>query len=212
MSKSITRRQTIRDLEFVCPRCGLDRAGHEVADRRWWSLLGVALLPVGGRRYGVVCRVCEHRYDLDILDVPTTGELAAVLEAATVACVTTIVRATPGHRHAEVGGRAVAMLREHGYDYDDDRLAHAVSTVSVDQARARIRRLRDELTPYGKQGLLHRLSNIVLEGSATTAAHRAALLDVGRALGVGPAHVNGLLAVHTTDATTGAAIDVTTDA
>lgn len=200
MSKIVVRQRTVRELQFVCPRCGLDRAGRQVSRRRWWQLAGVPLVPVGAAEPGVACRVCEHRYDLDVLDVPTTAQLSSVLEDATVACVVTILRATALDDHAEIGRRAIDMLERNAYAYDDDRLAHAVSTVSEAEARRRIGRLRHELTPYGKQGLVHRLTDIVMPDARIATSHRDALVDIGRSLGLGAAHVHGLLAVATVDA------------
>lgn len=195
MSKIVVRQRTVRVVEFVCPRCGLDRPGTEVALRRWWHLAGVPILPLHELDRAVVCTTCEHRCDVGVLDIPTTSQLASVLEEASVAALVALVRATTGERHVDVVGRAVQMLVDDGYDYNDDRLAQAVSLVTPRLGTASIRRLRYELTAYGKQGLIHRLTTVVTDGVTITAAHRDALVDVGQALGLGATHIHGMLAM-----------------
>lgn len=194
-SKTATRQRAVRKLEFVCPRCGLDRAGAEVTVRRWWHIAGVPVLPLGEPYPGVVCATCEHRYDVDVLEIPTTTELVLVLEAATVAAAVALVAATPHDRVDSVRDCAIRTLVDNGFDYDHDRFALATVTVSSEEGAAQVRRLRHELTQHGKQGLLHRLTNVVMHDAAITAGQRDALVDIGRQLGLSVVHVNGMLAV-----------------
>ena len=194
-SKIATRQRAVRELEFVCPRCGLDRLGAEVTVRRWWHVAGVPVLPVGDPFPGVVCATCEHRYDIDVLEIPTTADLVWVLEAATVAAMVKLVAATPLDREYVVLERAIETLVDNGFDYDHDRLAQAIAAVGSDNGAAQIRRLSRELTPHGKQGLLHRLTNVVMVDGTIMPAQRDALVAIGRQLGLSAVHVNGMVAV-----------------
>ncbi len=194
-SKVATRQRAVRKLEFVCPRCGLDRAGGEVTVRRWWHVAGVPVLPLGEPYPAVVCDTCHHRYDIDVLEIPTTADLVWVLEAATVAAMVALVAATPLDREDGVLVRAIETLVDNGFDYDHDRLAHAIAALGSDNGAAQIRRLRHELTSHGKQGLLHRLTTVVMDDGTITSTQRDALIGIGRQLGLSAVHVNGMLAV-----------------
>ncbi|NNE12317.1 MAG: hypothetical protein HKN41_08755, partial [Ilumatobacter sp.] len=185
------REQHLRTVDFVCPRCGLDRVGTELQPRRWMMAFHLPIAPLGDLPRVVRCDECEHVADLGILDVPTTDQLVDLLELATVAAMVIAVRSTTGERVQAVSDGAVRLLSDSGYDVDHRRLAALVARTSTLDALDDVRRLRTELTPHGKQNFLHRLTSVAMVGGSLTSKQREGLLTVGRALGMALPHVHG---------------------
>lgn len=190
------REQHLRTVDFVCPKCGLDRIGSVMQPRRWMMALGVPALPLGDLDRVVRCDECHHGCDLGVLDVPTTNELATLLEQATLAAMTVAVRSASGDRVQVVSERALDLLVDAGFDIDHRRFAGVVARTPTLDAIADIRRLSSELTAHGKQNFLHRLTSVVMADGSLTTGQREALLTIGRALGMAPPHVHGILAVN----------------
>lgn len=194
---SITqRRRVVGSVEFVCPRCGLDRPGDEMTIRSWRCLGNVALLPVGDEERAVSCVECGHECDIGVLEIPTTAQLAVLLEQASVATVAILVRASTDIEAVGVLERSVAMLAADGYAYDDARLAGEVEAGTRQRDQQRVRRLRHELTHCGKQGFLHRSMTLVTTDAPLGPAHQEALIAVGSALGVAASHVRGIVTMN----------------
>ena len=192
------RHRTVRPVEFVCPRCGLDRTGTVLSPVRWAQVARLPVVPLGESNEVVACDDCGHESDLGALDVPTTEQLAQLLEDATAAALAIAVRINESSdeaRRTEVRSRAARVLDEAGYRADDARLDDEVATVDDDEARRRFRSLASELTPLGKQSFLHRITSVATGGQALSDPQRAALVEVGNELGMASAHVNGVLAV-----------------
>jgi hypothetical protein len=187
------RRRTVRSVELVCPRCGLDRTGAEIVASRWASVLGVPIVPLGEHDPVITCDVCGHSSDLGVLDVPTTAQLSTLLREATVAALVLAVRTSePDDRSAALAAATVA-LDDAGFSSILPTFDDAVHCLNDIEARVRVRRVGRELTPFGKQGFLHRVAAV---GAASGAdAARDALVQIGCDLGMAAPHINGVLAV-----------------
>jgi len=195
ISSIALRRRVVGSVEFVCPRCGLDRGGLEVTVRRWWCLAHVPLVPLGDGGPAVVCGTCGHHCDVGVIEIPTTVQLAVLLERAPVAAVSLLVGVSSDLDSARVLDRSVSMLAAEGYDYDAVRLTAIVGDGTRETDRDDICRLRHELTQCGKYGFLHRVTGLATTEDALTPAHRDALIHIGRMLGLTIAEVRGLLAI-----------------
>lgn len=189
------RQRTVRSVELVCPRCGLDRTGAEVVPARWACVLGRPLVPLGEHEALVVCDDCGHSSDLGVLDVPTTAQLAALLAEATHAALVLAVRSVGRSGADAARDAALAVLRETGFDVDDDSFDSEVVGLTVDAARERIGRIACELTAYGKQGFLHRVAAVVFTHEPITQQQRDTLVQIGCDLRMAAPHINGVLAV-----------------
>lgn len=187
----IERSLVADDTEFVCAHCGLDRNGVIVRGRRWVALGSLRLFPLGEVEPKVRCNRCRHESDLGVLDIPTTTQLARLLDEATIAALTMLVWASDGDD--EVRERADRILKHSAMG--PEWLDHAARTLSPGDALDRLRRLRDELTAHGKQGFLHRMATVVGPADEVSCTQHNALVDIGCGLGMAPAHVNGTLAV-----------------
>ncbi len=189
------RQRRTRSVELVCPRCGVDRTGAEMLPMRWASLFGCPVLPLGEHDPVVICDECGHTSDLGVLDVPTSDQLSSLLRDATVGALVLAMRST-GPASTEVVRRAaMSTLDETGFG-DVAALLDAESTsLSADDARERLRRIGDELTAYGKQGFLHRVTAVALAAEPITPGQRDVLVQIGCDLGMAAPHINGVLAV-----------------
>ncbi len=187
------RHRTVRNVELVCPRCGLDRTGAETIPVRWACLFGVPLVPLGEHERVVTCDECGHGSDIGVLDVPTSGQLAELLREATVGAFVIAVRAAEPADRPAARAAAAAALVEAGFAADLAEFEHDLRQLDVATARLRLRRVGPELTAFGKQSFLHRAAAV---GAVSgTAATRDALIQIGCDLRMAAPHINGVLAV-----------------
>ena len=198
------RDRTIRQTEFVCPGCGLDRTGCEVEPQRWFAVAGLSLIPLATLPNEVVCDACGRRSDIGVLDVPTAAQLTRYLTEAVRSSVALVVRAGRTNAFdfgisAAVAETAISAMQSDGYQYGETQLHDDVARLDDDTARANLRRLTDELTPHGKQGFLHRMAAIARASGTISGRHQRSLVEIGVALGMPAPHINGVLAVAALD-------------
>ena len=198
------RDRTIRQVEFVCPGCGLDRTGCEVEPQRWFAVAGLSIIPLATLSNEVVCDSCGRRCDVGVLEVPTTAQLTGYLTEAVRSSVAFVVRA--GRTNAfdfsisgAVSEVAVSTMHSDGYEYSTTQLHDDVARLDDDTARANLRRLTHELTSHGKQSFLHRMAAIARASGTISGRQHRSLVEIGVALGMPAPHINGVLAVATHD-------------
>lgn len=191
------RTKRIRQVEFVCPRCGADRAGTVVEQQRWYHVLGVPCVPLATLDGAVDCNTCGHRASLAVLDVLTVSALTECLALAMRYATASMVKASV----ADGDGITTEMLDEvfdlmivSGYEYDELTLAADLSAVEDGALTDALRPLVEELTPHGKQGFLHRMVAIALADGALTRTEQLTLVRIGVDLGMAAPHINGVLA------------------
>lgn len=194
------RRRTVRHIDFVCPRCGVDRVGNQVEPQRWFTVAGVALIPLATLPGEVVCETCGYRNDLGVLEVPTTAQLIGLLEMAVRSSIAVILRAGCFDDGcdtitADASQAARSIMAAEGHDCDEAQLIDDMAGLDERDAEASLRRLIAELTPHGKQIFLHRIASIAIADGPMNERQRHALQKIGVALGMSAPHVNGVLAV-----------------
>lgn len=187
------RRRTVRSVELVCPRCGLDRTGAETVASRWACVLGVPIVPLAEHDPEITCDECGHSSDLGVLEVPTTSQLATLLHEATVGALVLAVRTADSESKAAARAAADVALDDAGLASERTTFDDALDTLGDIELRLRLRRVGTELTAFGKQSFLHRIAAV---GAASgTAASRDALVQIGCDLGMAAPHINGVLAI-----------------
>jgi len=191
------RAKRISQVEFVCPRCGLDRSGAVVEQQRWYHVVGVPVVPLATLDSAVHCDECGHRAGLSVLEVLTASALSECLALAMRYATAAMVKASI----ADGDGITMEMLDEifdlmlvSGYEYDEVTLAADLTDLDDTALAAALRPLVEELTPHGKQGFLHRMVAIALADGAMTRTEQITLVQVGVALGMAAPHINGVLA------------------
>ena len=191
------RSKQVRQVEFVCPRCGADRAGAVVEQQRWYHVLGVPCVPLATLDGAVDCNTCGHRASVAVLDVLTVTALTQCLALAMRYATASMVKASV----ADGDGITTEMLDEvfdlmivSGYEYDELTLAADLAAVDDSALTRALRPLVEELTPHGKQGFLHRMVAIALADGALTRTEQVTLVQIGIDLGMAAPHINGVLA------------------
>lgn len=197
MTATMIRTSAVRDVDFVCPHCGVDREGSVVELERW---LGVGRVPlVRLSRIGpmVECHACAHHCGVGLLNIPTTKALEELLRNALRYAIVSVVRSGRGVGPAndDVERHAVSIMRNAGYLYDRFDLDDDLRDLSESGVVPHVRPLADELTVHGKQSLLHKLHTLATLDSAMRPSQRDALVRVGLALGMSAGHINGVIAV-----------------
>lgn len=184
-----------RSVEFVCPRCGLDRNGTVVVPGRWGCAFGKRVMPLGEHECMVMCDECGHTSDLGVLDIPTTSQLSALLRDATIAALVLAVRSVDTNDAVAAREVAGTALREAGFAAENAAFDTAIRDLTVDEAQRKLRLVSPELTAHGKQGFLHRVTAVVSITEPITPAQRDTLVSIGCGLGMAAPHINGILAV-----------------
>lgn len=187
-----------RRVEFVCPRCGVDREGVVLQQQRWVLVLRIPMVPLAMVDPTVQCYECGHRAGIGVLEVLTSRKLAEYLAVALRYAIASVVRAgiTDGSGIGpDVVDEAFDVMLASGYGYDEMALAGDLAAVD-DAATARaLQPLADELTPHGKQGFLNRMIAIALADGPLTRSEQRALIEIGIGLGMAAPHINGVIAV-----------------
>lgn len=191
----VVRKRTICHTDFVCPRCGVDRVGNHVEPQRWFVVAGVAVIPLATLPGEVVCETCGHTADVSVLDVPTTAQLAELLEMAVRSSIAVILRSVFDGDRIGAGASHVArsIMAAEGHVCDEAQLIRDMTDLDVNHARASLSRLIAELTPHGKQAFLHRIASIALADGPMNEPQRQVLQEIGVALGMSAPNVNGVI-------------------
>jgi hypothetical protein len=192
------RIRTVADATYVCPACGLDRDGVEIEPQRWFTVLGLPLIPLATLEPQIECGTCGHRCDVAVLDVPTSDLLGVYLDDALRHAVATIVRAgvgPGGEIDRSTHQAAINTIIADGRSYDDQQFEADLTGLDDIDTANRLRRLTDELTAHGKQSFLHRMASIAMADGVLTDRERQSLVEIGVALGMSAPHINGVIAV-----------------
>jgi hypothetical protein len=191
------RTKRMHSVEFVCPRCGVDRDGVVVEQQRWYCVLGIPVVPLAVLDPAVVCETCDHRAGLSVLDVLTSAALSECLATAMRFAVASIVRAGIDDGSGigpDVLDEVFDVMLGSGYVYDELVLAGDLTAVDDTSVRRALESLSDELTPHGKQGFLHRMIGIALADGHIDRNEQLSLVNIGVGLGMAAPHINGVLA------------------
>jgi hypothetical protein len=195
LAGTVIRAKALDHIELVCPRCGVDRDGSVVDLERWGCLLGVPVLRLTELDQMIECSQCGYRAGMCVLEIPTAAVLTARLEAAMRSAMATMVRAAdePSRNDFDLTDEVVRAMRSAGYAYDASLLAEDLAGTDDIETSARLRLLVDDLTPHGKQGILHRMIAIALADGPLSANERRSLERMGGALGMARPHLIGVL-------------------
>jgi hypothetical protein len=191
------RTKPTRAVAFVCPRCGVDRAGSVVEQQRWYCVLRIPVIPLATLDPAVECDTCGHLAGLGVLDVLTSEALTQCLATAMRASVASVVLAGIADGQdvePEVLTEVFDAMLSMGYVYDEVTLFGDLAAITDDDLRDALRPLIDELTPHGKQSFLQRMTTLALADGGLTRREQEALVDIGVGLGMAAPHINGVLA------------------
>lgn len=190
------RTKVLRALVFACPTCRVDRDGVLLGLRRWFTIFFLPVIPMGQAGQVVRCDTCGSTFDPAVLDQPTGATLAEVHHAAVRVLTALLVGAgDPGD--GPLRQRAVASIGSVVAGYDDATLTADLQALDPAQAPHYVLPLADALDLGARERFLAELARVATADGAPTAGQRALLDEIGRALGLTPAHVAGVIATST---------------
>lgn len=199
---------TEADGEFYCASCGGDRNYLRRTGVRRLTVLNVPLMRRGTVDAVVECGSCHRRYDLDALDVPTSGRFSAMLRDG-VHTVALAVLTAGGAASRPVRETALEAVREAGYgDCTEDQLIGLLAALAADEGRLpgagaydalaaavdgcgtwlsielheALEPLARHLAPQGREHILFQGARIALADGPYQPAEREVLAAVGRSL------------------------------
>ncbi|MFN8073949.1 MAG: hypothetical protein U0Q15_00855 [Kineosporiaceae bacterium] len=183
-----------RAVTLACPRCGADRAGVHGRARRWFTVLGVPVVPLRPLGEVVTCAGCQARFDAAVLERPTNATMISALADAVRLLVVAVLRAGDGVTEASLQA-GVALVARTRPGYDTARLETDLEHVDLARVPLLVRPLAAGLSVEGKENLVAGLVRTALAAGPVGDGRRATVHAVGAALGLTPLHVDGILAV-----------------
>ena len=183
----------LAEQDFFCPSCGGDRRGVLEVARRWFSVFFLPIIPLGELGESVRCTTCGHRFERSVLDHPTTSDLTVLMANAVRAVTAMVVGAGPADVPA-LRAAAVRHIRRQVPGYDQATLANDIAHLHPVHATEYVAPLAGSLEPTGRERFLGDIVAVALAGGEITPTQRQLIDDAGRALGLTPTHVIGVIA------------------
>ncbi len=105
--------KVVGEMVVHCERCGGDRPFTRRSGRRWLRALGIPVYPLAATGEHLRCTICLTCYRVDLLVVPTAGQMQAALLGGTKAAVLEVLDAgDPASLAAR--RRAIGLVRAAG--------------------------------------------------------------------------------------------------
>jgi hypothetical protein len=184
-----------------CQRCGGDRQCRQCAGRRWIHVFFLPVIPLDRITEHVQCTTCGTRYRNEVLALPTSAQMRAVLPAATrVAAAAMIQAGDAGSGRARAC--AVETVRNAGADGYGDADLSADLDCDADLAAA-LDRLALQLTMPAHEWFLAGIIRIGLSDGQLSADERAVAKLLAACLGMTPAQAHGVIAMTEESAAAG---------
>ena len=188
-----TRWRVLSQGTFFCPSCGGDRHYAQKQARRWFTLFFVPLIPLNSVGEAYECHSCHRTFNERVLHTPTTSDLASRLQWAMRLSVCSMVLDGDPH-HAASRQAAIAAVRSTGAtNYSETDLDADLRAIDLTQLSVAAEHLADDFEPAGKEHYLLTSGRVALASGRLTASNHGTLEQLGRSIGITPAHVNGVL-------------------
>jgi Tellurite resistance protein TerB len=191
------RYSDLRNVHFACPKCGVDQDGTVRRARRWFTLFWLPLVALKDIGHFVQCHMCNGKFDCRVLDAPTTGRLAEHLVAAKRYGVAAMVRVAANGPASRAS--AISVMGADIDCYDDAQLDVDLANTDDANLEAWLAHLSGLLTPQGKETLISELVAVARADGPIDAAEQTLLERCGSALGLTPAHLQGVLIMTATN-------------
>jgi len=177
---------------FHCPECGGDRHYNHKIGRRWFTLFFVPVIPLNMVAELVQCRTCYTRYNMNVLDVPTSRQLALAYPVAVSAAVTLVMHAG-GAGSALASTRAVEAVRLAGGESHSPAALHAEMAQPAQVVHQRLAAAGGCLAAEARERVLAEATRVALADAPLTGDERSALATIGRSLDLTAAQVHGVI-------------------
>jgi hypothetical protein len=177
---------------FHCPECGGDRHYSHKIGRRWCTLFFVPVIPLNVAAELVQCLTCRTRYNMNVLDVPTSRQLALAYPVAVSAAVTLVMHAG-GAGSALASSRAVDAVRLAGGDTYSQPALHAEMAQPAKVVHQRLAAAGGCLAAEARERVLAEATRVALADAPLTGDERSALAAIGLSLDLTAAQVHGVI-------------------
>jgi hypothetical protein len=186
--------RTLAQGVFHCRKCGGDREYRHRAGRRFFTLFFIPVIPLGQRGEHVQCTSCQTNYVMDVLKLPTAGQMQAALPTGMRAAAAAMLQASyPASAAARQ--RAVAAIQSAGaVGYLDGHLDADVAQ-PAQARRDALGQVGHQLTPDAREWFLAETVRIGMADGPLTGAERQAAEVVASELGMSQAQAIGVVTV-----------------
>jgi hypothetical protein len=186
-----------------CYKCGGDREYRKCIGRRWYHLLWLPVMPLDRVAEHVQCTICDTRYRIEVLALPTTEQMLAALPTGTRVAVTAMVRAGDSAGSA-ARASAVDTIRRAGLDsYDDVALAADLAGAIGDDLVGVLGALARQLAMPAHEWFLADVVRVGLADGQLSPEERRAAREIAACLGMTPAQAHGVIAMTEESAAAG---------
>jgi tellurite resistance protein len=186
-----------------CYRCGGDRQYRKCVGRRWFHLFFVPAIPLDRVAEHVQCTICDTRYRIEVLALPTTEQMLTALPTGMRAAATGMVRAGDSASSA-ARASAVDAVRHAGLDsYDDAALAADLADASSHDLAGVLGTLARQLTMPAHEWFLADVVRVGLADGQLSPDERRAAREIAACLGMTPAQAHGVIAMTEESAAAG---------
>jgi hypothetical protein len=186
-----------------CFRCGGDREYRKCVGRRWMHLFFLPVMPLDRVAEHVQCKVCATRYRIEVLDLPTAGQMLVALPAGTRAAVTAMILAGDTTSSA-ARASAVEAVRHAGLDsYDDAALGADLAAGSGGDLVIVLGTLARQLTMPAHEWFLADVIRVGLADGQLSPGERSAAREIAACLGMTPAQAHGVIVMTEESAAAG---------
>jgi hypothetical protein len=159
--------------------------------RRWFTLFFIPLIPLNTVGEYVECEGCKQAFKMVVLQAPTTATLQQELLYAAREALATMLRLG---RSAAGDAAALEILSElAGRAWTLEELSADVDGLDTSMLDRRLGHLAGVLNEHGKERFVSQCARAAAVDGTLDAAARDAVLRIGGALQMTPAHVRGVL-------------------
>lgn len=183
---------------FHCERCGGDRPFQHLAGQRWFHLLLIPIVAVASTGEHVRCVICDTRYRMEVLALPTITQMQAALRTGVRAAAIAMLRAGGGGGE-RARRRAIEAIRKAGFeDYHDQALNADLSASARSEQRGRdlarpLNNLTVQFAGPAREWFLAEAVRIGLADGPLSDDERHAAHDIAAQLGMTPSQARGVI-------------------
>lgn len=181
---------------FFCPRENRDRYYEHKVARRWFTLFGIALIPLDERGDYVECTSCKDTYYPEALKAKTRLAAEDIATTAIRHVVVSLLLAN-GHVAPQEHDAALQVVgrfasRPYGIaDLDND-----IATLDRSRLRNNLDELGASLSEHGRESVLTAAVYLAGSDGSVTEGALNTVHEIGSALTMSKAHVEGVVSTE----------------
>lgn len=178
---------------FYCPQEQGDRPFEKKMAKQWFTLYFIPVFPMNEIGEVIECQTCKAQFNPQVLSLPTSTQLAHNLNMAMRYAVVATLYADGQVLDVEKGA-AVAVMQRQDTGYTIEQLEHDLESLFTRDALTHVAQCAPALDHFGKETLIGQLAYLAAADGQLDASEVAMLEQIGIALMMSPAHVQGVIA------------------